>query len=477
MIALVGAARANHTNLDSLRKRLELLAGFHTGAEKFALRIDPRSGESSWDFKRLVIQIGLKRIEGRDVDSLAELLMEHEVGHVMHTSRNIDLKGLPYPFDLLNILEDARIEPKRERDFHPLHAHFYRKIYLEREGEENPFANPFNIGILLRWQRWGVATKTEKPPELDDDQYAEFIEDWNRFLDLSIDARSTEHAGGHAQDLYEKWNFLFDKYKSDTPALGLIEGSGDAMAGKGPESPQEGVVDREEHSDDTILSANFFGDPWFEWDMPFIQEQARILRQLLTVPSRTEKVYTLTGRRFDARRMENPPLAPFKGVTENLSVIALKRLLCALDGSGSMQYGPFMAGCFLAYILSLVFPVDICITTNESKLPIYAPLKRIDALRGFAAWGGSENYRSLGSDPSRYSFTLFLTDACVEEEDKRYARGLNKIAKVGAGYVGNPSHRLEDVFLRNFYAENLSQNVGRMVALFIKRHFTRRLAS
>ncbi|MCL5421546.1 MAG: hypothetical protein M1461_03620 [Nitrospirae bacterium] len=474
---MTAPALASHITLDSLRKRLELLAGFQTGEEKFALRIDPRSGESSWDFKRLVIQIGLKRIEGRDVDVLAELLMEHEVGHVMHTSRNIDIEALPYPFDLLNILEDARIETRRERDFHPLHAHSYRKIYLEKEGEENPFANPFNIGILLRWQRWRVATKTEKPPELYDDQYAEFIEDWNRFLDLSIGARSTEHTGGHAQDLYEKWKFLFDRYDSKTPALGSIEGSADAMAGKGPKSPEEGAGGRDDHGDDGELSPDFFGDSWFEWDMPFIQEQAGILRQLLAVRSRTENVYTLTGRRFDARRIENPPLAPFKGVTETLSIIALKRLLCALDGSGSMQYGPFMAGCFLAHILSLVFPVDIFITTNKSKTPIFVPLKRIDVLRGFMAWGGSENYRSLGSDPARYSFTLFLTDACVEEEDKRYARGLNKIAKVGAGYVGNPSHRLEDVFMRNFYAEDLSQNVGRMVALFLRRHFTRHLAS
>ena len=470
-------AAVAHPSIESLRKRLELLAGFHTGEEKFALRINTKSGESSWDFKRLVIQLGLKRIEGRDMDILAELLMEHEVGHVIHTSRNIDLKGLSYPFDLLNILEDARIEPKRERDFHPLHAHSYQKVYLEKEGEENPFANPFNIGILLRWQRWGVVTKTEKPPELDDDQYAEFVEDWNYFIDLSIEARSTEHTGGHAQDLYEKWKFLFDQYNSDTPALGSIEGSADAMSGKGTESQEVNTGGGDDHGDEGELSPDIFGDAWFEWDMPFIQEQARILRHLLASTLRTESAYTFTGRRFDARRIENPPLAPFRGVIETLSVVTLKKLLCAIDGSGSMQYGPFMAGSFLAYILSLVFPVDICITTNESKEPVYVPLKRIDALRGFMAWGGSENYRSLGSNPGRYSFTLFLTDACVEEEDKRYARALNKIAKVGAGYVGNPNHRLEDVFLRNFYAEDLNQNVGRMVALFLKRHFTRHLAS
>ena len=133
MTALADTA---HYTLESLRKRLELLAGFNTGEEKFCLRINAKSSESSWDFKQLVIQIGLKSMETKDVDMLAELLMEHEVGHVIHTSRNIDLKALTYPFDLLNILEDARIEPKRERDFYPLHAHSYRKLYLEREGEE-----------------------------------------------------------------------------------------------------------------------------------------------------------------------------------------------------------------------------------------------------------------------------------------------------------------------------------------------------
>ena len=474
MTALAGTERYT---LESLRKRLELLAGFNTGEEKFCLRINAKSSESSWDFKRLVIQIGLKSMETKDVDMLAELLMEHEVGHVIHTSRNLDLKALTYPFDLLNILEDARIEPKRQKDFHPLHAHSYLKHYLEKDGEDNPFANPFNIGILLRWQRWGVETKTEKPQELDDDQYKEFIGDWNRFIDLSIESRSTEHTGGLAQDLYEKWKFLFDQYKSDTPALGCIERSSDAMGGKGQESQVEIEGGGVDHSYDGDLSTDFFGDAWFEWDMPFIQEQARILRQLLSVRSKSETAFTFTGRRFDARRIENPPLAPFREDIETLSVITLKKILCVLDGSGSMQYGPFMSGSCLAYILSLVFPVDICITTNNSKDPIFVPLKRIDALRGFSAWGGSENYRSLGTEPSRYSFTLFLSDACVEEEDKRYARALNKIAKVGAGYVGNPNHRLEDVFLRNFYAEDLNQNVGRMFALFLRRYFTRHLAS
>lgn len=470
-------AYAAHIPLESLRKRLELLAGFHTGEEKFALKINSKSGQSSWDCKRLIIQIGIERMEKRELDDLAELLMEHEVGHVIHTSRNLDLKDLSYPFDLLNILEDARIEPKRERDFYPLHAHSYRKVYLEKETEENPFANPFNIGILLRWQRWGVQTKTEKPPELDEDQYAEFIEDWNRHIDLSIEARSTEHTGGYAQDLYEKWKDLFERYKSDNPALGSIEGTADAMSGKAVGPAEEITGGREGHSDEGDLPADVFGDDWFEWDMPFIQEQARILKQLLAATARTETAYTFTGRRFDARRIENPPLAPFRGVVETLSVVRIKRLLCAIDGSGSMQYGPFMAASFLAYILSIVLPVDICITTNMSKAPVFVPLKQIDALRGFMAWGGSENYRSLGSDPGRYSFTLFLTDACVEEEDKRYARGLNKIARVGAGYVGSPGHRLEDVFIRNFYAEDLQQNVGRMVALFLKRNFTRYLTS
>ena len=48
----------------SLQKRLELLAGFLTGVERFSLRVNERSDDSWWNFKNLTIQIGMKDVEG-----------------------------------------------------------------------------------------------------------------------------------------------------------------------------------------------------------------------------------------------------------------------------------------------------------------------------------------------------------------------------------------------------------------------------
>ncbi len=93
-------------------------------------------------------------------------------------------------------------------------------------------------------------------------------------------------------------------------------------------------------------------------------------------------------------------------------------------------------------------------------------------LNGYLSWGGGENYRSLGTSASVYPFTLFLTDACVDQTDIDYVKNtLARITRLGAGYVGGAEHRLEDVFPRNFYSERLDQDMARMVALFLRRNF------
>ncbi|MFI5294368.1 MAG: hypothetical protein ACHQ0Y_05015 [Thermodesulfovibrionales bacterium] len=458
-------------SLQSLQKRLELTAGFLTGDERFSLRVTAKSDESWWDHKRRSIQLGVEGVEEEQLSEIADLLMEHEISHVLHTSRGINGTTLSFPFSLLNILEDARIEPKRNCNFFPLHSHSYNRHYLSDEDAEK-FSNPFNIGILLRWRRSGLETTTARPEKLSETQYAEFCEDWDYFIDRSIEADSTLIVCGYAKDLYDKWRFLFDNYESGGSGLGSIEKSAAAAVGEGEPSAENPygsgsssteITDAEEH----------FGEAWFSWDLAYIAEQARILRRLLNVKSRTEMEFALSGRRFDPRRIDNPPLAPFRKAVETFSVLKLKRLLLILDGSGSMQGDPFQNGSTIAYILSEVFDVDLLITTTDSRDPIYVPLKDIDILCRFAAWGGGENYLSAGNRPCDYSFTLFLTDAQVAQEDQEYVQQLSKRAKVGAGYVGMQGNSLEDVFERNFYSEQLDQNIGRMVALFLRRFFMR----
>ena len=468
------ATAASARNLQSLQKRLELTAAFSAGDERFSVSVTDKSDESWWNYKRRAIQLGVEGVEEGDLDEIAELLMEHEVGHVLNTTPGLNSDVLPFPFSLLNILEDARIEPMRKRNFFPLHSHSYKRHYLStREEQTENFADPFNIGVLRRWVRWGVETETARPPELTQPQYEEFVEDWDYFIDRSIEGDSTETVCGHAQDLYEKWKFLFDKYDAGKAALGSIEQSASATAGEG-EPAQETKRATGSSSTDITHVEQHFGEAWFTWDMAYIAEHVRVIRQLLKPQEQTEVDFSLSGRRFDPRRIEHPPLAPFRVEVPSHAAMKLARILLVLDGSGSMMGDPFYNGATLAYVLSEVFQADLLITTTtNSEEPIEVRRENIDLLRRFTAWGDGENYRSCGNRPQAYPFSLFLTDANVATEDQEYIRHMSKSARIGAGYVGNQGQSLQDVFDRNFVSESLDQSIGRMVALFLRRFFMR----
>ena len=280
--------------------------------------------------------------------------------------------------------------------------------------------------------------------------------------------------------MYLKWKDLFDKSEAGQQfALGRIEDSADDAMGAGEIEETDEAGMSKGNADTAEDIALYFGEEWFAWDKGYIDEQARKLRALLEIKSTEEREFRLSGRRFDPRRIENPPLAPFRHKVESRGVFRMKRMLISLDGSGSMQGEPFRNACHIAYVLSLVFPVDIFITTNLSgEKPIKVPLRQIDLLQGFIAWGGMENYISLDRIPMGYSFTLFLTDANVCQEDQDYVEEtLSKTAKIGAGYVGACSQRLAEVFPRNFCSQDLDRDVARMVALFLKRHFTQYITS
>lgn len=463
--------------LKNIEKRLELLAGFATGSEKFSFSLNPKSEDSWWDYKKKKVQIGIAEFK-KDVAKLSELVTWHEVGHIKFTKRDIDVKSLGFPFSLLNVLEDARIEAAMAgKDFAPLHISGYNHYYINQEAE-NPdlFKNPFNIGILLRWRRWEVETKTEKPDDLSDEQYKDFLSDWNNAIDASIKG-IFDDVCANAKYLYDKWQWLFDKSNdcdgaggggaSEKTPHGSVEKTQAGASGNGTLIPGEGGGEDAQIEE---TPDGFFGTSSFDWDMDYIKEQVFELKKILDFKTLEERCYKLTGRRISPQRVENPPLLPFKNKSLTSKHIKIKKLLIVIDGSGSMSNGPFKNAAHVAFILKEVFESDIKVVTNHAKKPI--EIEDINTLRGFKAWGGSENYRSVGI-PTGYSFVLFLTDADISDPDKNYIKNrLNKAVKVGAGYVGNLHQRLEETFIRNFYDTELSKGVARMIGLFLRRHFT-----
>ncbi len=453
----------------SLGKRLALEAGLIAGSARFTLTVNTTSDRSWWSHRSRRMQIGLKGFAEEEALPLGRKLMKHEVGHLLHTSPHISAESLAFPFTILNILEDAREEQLMDEDFGPLHARSYRVHYSDA-GEEERFRNPFNVGVLYRWRKWGVAAEPKTPAELSSDEADEFLRHWQEAIDRSIDAPATEEVLPIGLELYERWKSLFDKYDDPSLVFGLSEQSAKDMLGDGEDDNDRGGGG--DGRSDTQGREDHFGDEVFQWDMAYIRDQAEMLRKLIEPRAGVERQYSLTGRRFDPRRIDNPPLVPFRRVLPADSDRQLRTMLVVIDGSASMSNAPFQAAAHLAHILSLVFPVDIRITTSESASPIPVALHEIDLLTRFLSWGGSENYVSLAEVPSAYQFTLFLTDAMVGEEDKDYvASSLVRMTRAAAGYVGRGSERLDDVFPRNFYSEALDQNIARMVALFLRRTF------
>lgn len=470
------------TTLHYIQKKIALQAGFLVGVERFNLLVDPEDDGSWWNWRHKRIQIGVMDMPKDKLDPLSYLLMRHETGHVRYTVRG-DLKMQAH-FALVNILEDARVEALDGSDFKPLHQYYYTKCYFTEFGgvDEEKVSNPYNIGALLRWKLHGVETVVSSPKGLTPDESAEFMEDWTKAINSSIAALDTHAVAMAADVLFLKWRKVFES--AGDPYLeggsnGSIEKTSNGMQGQG--QPVRGASTIPGHGGseqgpevENLADSGFFKEPWFQWDTEWINKQIEIIRNILKPYSKTERIYAMSGRRFDPKRLANPPLPPFKVKTLSKTVMKLNRLLIVIDGSGSMSPTPFRDACHIARVLANVLPSDVVITTScSSDTPVSIPVSQMDTLAAFSAWGGSENYKSLADMPARYSFTLFLTDACVGDSDQQYVKTeLYKIAKVGAGYVGEEENQLTEIFARNFYAKSIYEDVGRMTALFLKRYFT-----
>lgn len=457
--------------LKYLAKKLEMKAGFLNPRCPFVYLNEDEDG-SYWNFEQNFISLGIKTILEKakeKLEKLATLLLAHEVSHTLNTDTEA-VEKVDYPFPILNILEDARIEDlisKKGFDFHELHQFCYEAFYTEDE----MFKNPYNVGVLLRWRKWRVKTRIEKPDGMTEKEFGEFVQDWEDAIEKSIRAKDTEEVVRIGKALYEKWRKVFGEVPPKNTCTGVEtdkEDFGKKENGEIVEGKSLGKLGREpeEVKDSPYL---FEKKPMWEWNEEWIRKTVAELRRYLRMPSYTEREYTMTGRRINPKRAENL-LPPFKREETITYSIDRKKILIVIDGSGSMAGKPYYWACHTARVLSEIFQIDVVITTGCSLRPI--EIKNLDALRYFNPYD-YENYASLEDMPYRYEFTLFLTDAMINQEDWRYIENLK--CKKGAGYVNSiKDTAIEDalrkVFHKYFYAK--PENVAIEIGLYLKRLLT-----
>ncbi len=466
-------------NLDYLRKKLEMRAGFLNPRSPFVY-LNEDEDRSYWNFQQNFIQLGIKSILSRakgGLERLATLLLAHEVSHTLNTDFVV-VEKIDFPFPILNILEDARIEhliSVRGYDFYALHEFSHETFYLENKDYEEMIKNPYNIGVLLRWRRWGVKTKVVKPNKLTEEEYEEFLSDWEKAIDDSIKASSTEEVARIGKALYEKWRKVFGETIPRNTCTGIEKKEEDFGEGKRKEEEEKAAQAPLGRKPEEVEESPhlFERSPLWEWDEEWIRKTLSELRRYLKLPTYTETEYRMNGRRINPVRAENL-LPPFRRKETVSHSLRNHRLLIVMDGSGSMWRKPFYWASHTARALKEFFNVDIVITTTWSIEPVR--VRNMDTLRYYPA-RGAENYRSLADLPPRYDFTLFLTDACVDSEDWEYAGKLSRLCKVGAGYV-HPTKKsgvedaLRKVFGRYFYAK--PDRVAVEVGLYLKRLLLRR---
>ena len=459
--------------LEYLRKKLEMKAGFLNPRSPFVYLNEDKDG-SYWNFKQNFIQLGIKSILSRakgELEKLATLLLAHEISHTLNTNAEVTEK-IDFPFSILNILEDARIEhliSARGYNFHALHEFSHETFYLENRDYEEMIKNPYNIGVLLRWRKWGVKTKIDKPDKLTEEEYQEFLSDWEKAIEDSIKATSTDEVARIGKALYEKWKKVFGESVPENTVTGIEKNEEDFGKGKGKHEEGERRSPFGREPEEVTENPHIFEEtPFWNWDEEWIRRTISELRRYLKLPSYTETEYKMTGRRINPVRAENL-LPPFRKRETVSYSIKNHKLLMVLDGSGSMIGEPFYWASHTARVLSEIFKTDVVITTTARRKPIR--INNLNSLRYYPP-RGAENYRSLGDIPFAYDFILFLTDAHVDREDWMYAEKLSKICKVGAGYVCSErdtavENALKKVFGKYFYAK--PDRIAVESGLFIKR--------
>ncbi len=484
----------DYSFFQKLQNSLSLIADFLYKKAPF-IHVNPNSYHSFWNFKKNFIQIGLKggvdlNLGKSQIKEIAEQLLAHEIGHVIYTD-NTPIQNLGRKiFTIVNILEDARIEFLMHRrnnyDFRLLHETSYKVHYIE----EKAFRNPYNIGVLLRWRKWNVETQILPLDELHEEEFNEFVSDWQKAINDSLSAPSVWAVIEIAEKLYRKWEELFGKSDYANNAITGIEGKPSHFGFGNPEANSSNPITIGSGESTTTIPSrqplnrppdtiqpttkHLSSKPFFHWDIKWLENAYNTIKKHITVPEVIkQKRYSFRGRRLNPIR-DSQLLPPLKHYEEFIVDFPPNfKILIVIDSSGSMNFEPFYWAAHIAHVLHLILKDKLQVVTTNAGLPKPLAFSNIDQLRYFIVSKYSENFISLKRLPHRFTFTLFLTDAHVNSEDYEYLQELHKFAPVGAAYVMPKTDQevidaMKKVFKYNFYST--PDRVALDISLFLKRY-------
>ncbi len=430
---------------------------------------------SYYNLKGNYIVIGRKNYEH---DSQIKALIAHEVGHYHFTSDETKkIEELGVPFALVNILEDARIEKKmvekyEVKDFFTaLHKRSYELYY-----ENNPeaFKNPYNLGVLLRWE-----TYLHIPEErIKNFWEEEFVNDWRKALEKAENSENTSEVVDIAYELFKKWE---EKFSSTSPAVCISPEFGEN--GENLKETFSGKAEIEKKFGNGKFSAEKDGEfpkdiPVFKGegfelyplDYPLIFSEGEKLKRYLRKPKKELTVYSCFGKKVNPRRLVFSSVNIFKKSVK-IPERKLKTLLI-LDRSGSMSGVPAKNSDTIASILEhagLNVDIVVCSTEFAYKVLNVKDLPKIECF-------GSEGFSRLENflRNARYDLVVVMSDLFISRSSEKFLKKLKKIygRRLIGIYTADETPDLErakGIFGRNFIFRKSVEGVARILGLLILR--------
>lgn len=395
---------------------------------------------------------------------IAMLLFAHEVSHENHS---IIPENVPYPFHLLNILEDERIERLAEKkwgvDFKRLHQTSFDVYY--RPIDYFSIFNPYNLIVLHRWSRWsekvkkavdkaiekGLKEKSLTYLPVEPDRFEEFREDIEKVLDDATNSESTEKMIENTIWFYEKWKEVFE-FKGKGIKMGIGHGSGESAGDIDEEDIKQRLskeakefIEEEMRKEDEEAEREwstydrnaqieesswyFMDEPVWSFDREKVEFLKKHIRKIRWSSKQTQVERTMLGRRPDARKVENLLPNPMRRRIEKIDTHEPK-VLFVIDGSGSMNGYPYHNAIHIAAAFMEVFKdrVSVVITLDNGK---YYPVKSVDDMLRYKCNGGTEYLDSVRDLVKKFDIVIFFTDACVTEEDEEFLKSIKSDTVIG----------------------------------------------